>query len=172
MPIPFIGEIKLVPFAFAPKGWALCAGQVLSIAQNQALFSLLGTYYGGDGQTTFRLPNLQGATVIGNGAGGGLSSYAIGQQVGSASVALTADQIPAHTHALNVSSGPATLSSPVGAYPAVAAAIVGKPYEAAKSGAMPGAVLANVGGQDHENRQPFLALNYIIALTGIYPFRN
>lgn len=172
MPTPYIGEVKLVPFNFAPKGWALCNGQLLQIAQNQVLFSLLGTFYGGDGRTTFALPNLQGRTILGTGNGSGLSPYTIGQQPGQQPVVPTVDQIPSHTHLLNVSNATASAASPIGAYPAIAAASVGMPYDPGMSGAMPNAVQANPGGQGHENRQPFLVLNYVIALTGVFPPRD
>lgn len=171
MPTPYLGEIKLVAFKFAPKGWALCQGQLLPINQNQALFALFGTTYGGDGQTTFGLPNLQSRTIVGTGQGTGLSPYSIGQQLGIASVPLQLSQIPAHEHTLNVSSAVGTSASPANAHLATAAAAVGSVYGSGSGTTMPG-IQPNAGGAGHENRQPFLALNYIVALQGIFPPRN
>lgn len=166
---PLLGEIQLVSFNFAPKGWAFCNGQILPINQNQALFALLGTSYGGNGQTTFALPDLRNRTIVGAGSGAGLTSYTNGQTVGAASITLAPGEMPAHTHPFNVSSATATLASPVGAHLAVAAAAAGTPYDAGGGGTMPGAVSATGGGGAHENRQPFLVMNYIIALQGIFP---
>ena len=172
MPTPYIGEVKLISFHYAPKGWAFCSGQLLSIAQNQALFALLGTTYGGDGRTTFALPNLQGRSIVGTGSGPGLTPYTIGQQFGAASVVLGVGEMPAHAHALSVSSVLGTLPSPIGAHLAVAAAAVGTPYDVGSTGAMPNAIQPSPGGQGHENRQPFLVLNYVISLTGVFPARS
>ncbi len=171
MPTPYIGEIKLVPFNYPPKGWAFCNGQLLPINQNQALFALLGTTYGGDGQTTFALPNLQSRTIVHQGQGSGLSPYNWGQQFGAQPVTLTVDQIPPHNHGLNVSSAPGNVVDPTNNHLAVASTTIGTTYDAATTGAMPNAV-QNAGGQGHENRQPYLTLNYVIALTGIFPPRN
>lgn len=171
MPTPFLGEIKLVPFNYAPKGWALCNGQTLPIAQNQALFALLGTTYGGNGQTTFQLPNLQSVTVVGYGNGNGLSPYAWGQTFGTAGVTLTEAELAPHNHKLAVSPATGTAASPADAYLAGAAAL-GTPYDPGTAGVMPNAIKANVGGQAHDNNQPYLVLNYAIALQGIFPSRN
>lgn len=172
MPEPFIAEIKLVAFTFAPKGWAFCQGQLLPINQNQALFALIGTYYGGNGTTNFALPDLRDRTIVGTGNGPGLTPYTIGQTFGAASVALAVNQLPAHNHLLNVSSATGTLPSPSGAHLAGAAGTVGSVYDAAANGTMPGAVQAAGGSLGHDNHQPYLALNYIIALVGIFPSRN
>ena len=169
---PFISEIRIMSFNFAPKGWAECNGQLLPINQNQALFSLLGTSYGGDGQTTFALPNLQGRTIVHQGQGGGLSPYSVGQQFGAQPLVLGADQIPAHTHTLNVSSAPGGVVDPTNNHPAVASTAIGTTYDPATTGAMPNAVQPNPGGQGHENRQPYLVLSYVIALVGIFPSQN
>lgn len=172
MPIPFVGEVKLVPYTFAPIGWAFCEGQILPISQNTALFSLLGTYYGGNGVSTFGLPDLRDRNVVGIGSGPGLTPYDIGDKLGNADVTLDTSQIPVHSHDLNVSGAAATLASPSGAHLAAASASAGTPYGHGSGGAMPGALLPTGGSQPHENRQPFLTLRYIIALQGIYPSRD
>lgn len=165
---PFLGEIRLCSFNFAPKGWAHCNGQLLPIQQNQALFALLGTRYGGDGQNTFGLPDLRGRRAIQEGAG-----YYLGQRGGEEWHTLTAAELPAHTHAMQASSAAGTQESPVNAYLAASEADV--PYAASTAPVMGGNVTALqvVGGtQAHENRPPFLVLNYIIALQGIFPSQN
>jgi len=170
---PFIGSIVLFCGNFAPKGWATCDGQLLSIAQNSALFSILGTTFGGDGRTTFALPDLRGRVPLHPGAGPGLSSYSLGQSIGSESVTLLATQMPAHNHAVAApcSDGAPSTASPVGA---VLANQDQTPFFAASgTAAMAGGTSAIAGGsQPHENRQPLLAINFIIALEGIYPSRN
>jgi microcystin-dependent protein len=165
---PFIGEIRLVSFNFAPKGWALCAGQLLPINQNQALFSLLGTYYGGDGRTTFALPDLRGRIPVGAGEPPAGSSYPLGATGGQETVGLTTGQLPAHAHAVNASSAAATKKSPAAAFPAGGGA-----YAAEQNVRMKAAMIGRTGGgEGHENRQPYLSLNYIIALQGIYPAQS
>src|SRR6478609_900925 len=170
---PFIGSIVLFCGNFAPRGWALCDGQLLSIAQNTALFSILGTTFGGNGQTTFALPDLRGRVPLHPGNGVGLSPYVLGQQVGVESVTLIATQMPAHNHnvAPRCSDGAPSTPSPVGA---VFANQDQTPfYAAAGTAAMAAATSTNTGGsQPHENRQPVLAINFIIALEGIFPSRN
>ncbi len=172
---PWIGEIALVAFNFAPQGWALCNGQLLSIAQNTALFSLLGTTYGGDGITTFALPNLQSRVPLHFGQGPGLSSYPLGANGGVESVTLQTTQIPAHTHSFTpqASTASGSAASPAGAFWAESGS-GDKIYHAGKSNThMAAQTLGNTGGgQAHENRQPYLALNYIIALVGIFPSRS
>ncbi len=172
---PWIGEIALVAFNFAPQGWAFCNGQLLSIAQNTALFSLLGTTYGGDGQTTFALPNLQSRVPLHFGQGTGLSPYAIGATGGVESVTLQTTQIPAHTHSFTpqatTASGGAT--SPAGALWAESGTGDTIYQKGTSNAPMAAQTLGNTGGgQAHENRQPFLALNYVIALQGIFPSRS
>lgn len=163
---PFLGEIRLASFSIAPRGWALCNGQVLPISQNQALFSLLGTQYGGDGRTTFALPDLRGRVPVH--AGDGVRT---GQRGGSEAVTLTTAQIPAHTHDLAVSSQRASLDDPAGAYWAADGSQ--SRYAAAADSAMAGGLVGTAGGsQAHENRQPSLVVNFIIALQGIFPPRN
>ena len=164
----YVGEIRLVPYTFAPSGWALCAGQLLPINQNQALFSLLGTNFGGDGRTTFALPDLRGRVPLGAGQAAGGTSYAVGSSGGQESVKLTVSSLPAHAHPIRANSGASTTTHPVGAVPAAGGA-----YAPTQNAAMNSATAGKTGGgQAHENRQPYLALNYIIALVGIFPSQN
>jgi microcystin-dependent protein len=171
----FVGEILLVPYNFAPTGFAFCEGQLLPISQNTALFSLLGTNYGGNGTSTFGLPDLRGAVPIGAGQGPGLSLYDLGQTSGATSVTLTPAQMPLHTHTLNGTSTPATTSDPTGALLAEPAANARYTslYGTANPNAAadPGAVSVMGSGQSHNNMQPYLAMNYVIALQGIFPPR-
>jgi microcystin-dependent protein len=170
---PFLGELRLVPYEFAPEGWAFANGQVLPISQNTALFSLMGTLYGGDGVSTFALPDLRGRVPVSSGQGPGLSPYILGATLGSESESLTLAQIAAHTHGVNANAGKANQSTPIGHYPATDAAGVTAEYSASSSGQMNANMIAAAGGgQPHENRQPTLVLNWIIALRGIYPARN
>lgn len=167
---PYLGQISIVGFNFAPQGWAFCNGATLSIAQNTALFSLLGTQFGGNGQTTFQLPNLIGRVPIGQGQGAGLSPRSIGETTGAASVTLTSSQIPAHTHQMSAQSSPGDRANAQGASLAQSA-------DALYANSPPSDVLAADalaaagGGQPHENRQPFLGVNFVIALQGVYPQR-
>jgi len=190
---PFLTTILIWPPNFAPLGWALCAGQLMSISQNTAVFSLLGTIYGGDGVQTFALPNLQGRVPLGAGQGTGLSPYTLGQVGGTENVALTTNNLAAHTH----SATPTGLSASVPAVttagttnqasPSVSLAAPvdagrnpiniygsGTPTQSLAGGSVTGSVTVGTagGGQPHPNTQPYLALNYIIALQGIYPSRN
>jgi len=161
MSSPYIGEIRLVPYNFAPVGWAFCNGQLLAIADNDALFNLIGTTYGGDGQTTFELPDLQGRVPIHQ-----TSNYAIGQLGGTESVTLTTQQIPAHNHMVATSAS-GNSPSPAGHYPAVApVAAYGTTF--AKNMAA-NSIGSGGGSQPHDNRQPSLTLNFIISLFGIFP---
>lgn len=170
---PFIGELRLVAFNFAPRGWAMANGQTLSIAQNTALFSLLGTQYGGNGVTTFQLPNLQGRVPVHQGSLTGGSVYEIGEVLGVESVTLLASEIPSHTHGVNANAAKANQPNPIGHYPAADAAGVTAEYSATASGQMNAGMIAPTGGgQPHENRQPSLVLNWVIALEGIFPSRN
>jgi len=170
---PFLGEIRAVSFQFAPVGWALCNGQLLSISQNSALFSLLGTQYGGDGRTTFGLPNLEGRVAINFGTG--LSTYVQGETGGQETVQLTVSQIPNHHHYLSSANAPATSTSPASG-PWGVPSVAGQPqnlYGSPTSGLAASDVIGPTGaGQAHENRQPFLTMNYIIALEGVYPARG
>ena len=165
---PFLGEIRITAFNFPPRGWAYCNGQVLPIAQNQALFALLGTTYGGNGQTTFALPNLRGRAPMHFGAG-----FALGQQGGEEAHTLTASEMPAHTHALPAQSQPAQDGvAPAGAASFAASGV--QPYRsgASQTVAAQSAVGATGGSQAHENRPPFLVVSFCIALQGIFPSRN
>mgnify|MGYP001818084216 CR=1 FL=1 len=171
---PFIGEIRMFGGNFAPRGWALCDGQLLQIAQNDALFSLLGTIYGGDGRTTFGLPDLRGRVPIHMGQGPGLSSRQIGSKAGAETVTLTSAHLPAHTHAMGASGQAGTSASPTAAVPAA----VGLTAQYSTAGVSPAnemnaaAVSSAGGGQSHVNIQPFQCVTFIIALTGIFPSRN
>jgi microcystin-dependent protein len=178
---PFIGEIILFAGNFAPSGWALCNGQTISIQQNQALFSIIGTTYGGNGVTTFNLPDLRGRVAVSAGQGIGLSSYALGEQAGTENVTLLTSQIPQHNHAVKAQTTAVSVVPPTGAYLGQQPA-EGKntPPGFVPSNTPPGTavtmapdMISLVGGsQPHTNIQPTLALNYIIALQGIYPTRN
>lgn len=169
---PFIGEIRLFGFNYAPQGWATCDGQLLNIAQNQALYSLLGTTYGGNGTTNFNLPDFRGRTLLHASA-----SYREGQPGGSETVVLSAtSQLPAHSHALLANANPGTSNVPQGNVPADVAVAGSFAYATAK--ATPAATMAagslssNGGSGGHNNVQPSLTINYCIALTGIWPSRN
>jgi microcystin-dependent protein len=169
---PFLGYIALVAFNFAPQGWAFCNGQLLPISQNEALFSLLGTTFGGDGVTTFALPDLRGRVPIHSGQGLGLSPYVLGQLAGSESVGVNVNEMAGHTHLPQCATASGNSTGPGGA---VWAATSGDNLYAAST---PGVALAAQaigsagGGQNHENRQPFLGVNYIIALVGIFPSQS
>jgi microcystin-dependent protein len=176
---PFLGQIQLFGFNFAPKGWAFCAGQLLPITQYSALFSLLGVNYGGDGVRTFGLPNLQGNVAIGFGAGPDLSPYEIGETGGATSVTIDSAKMAAHTHSLVATSARGNVAAASNALLGTGAS--GPPREAnsAKiySGQVPNAVMpssigATGGGQPHANVQPSLTLNYCIALAGVFPQRQ
>ncbi|MBN8504016.1 MAG: phage tail protein [Burkholderiales bacterium] len=167
---PFIGEIRMFGGNFAPRGWALCNGQIISIAQNTALFSLLGTTYGGNGQTTFGLPNMQGRMPMHAGQGPGLTPRVLGEQVGAPTHTLTSAEMPAHTHGLNAAAA-GTTGTPG---PGVALAAGAKVYRTPASNLvnMAAGTTSSGGGQAHENRQPYLAVTFIIAMQGVFPARN
>jgi microcystin-dependent protein len=163
---PFLSEIRIMSFNFAPKGWALCNGQLLPINQNQALFSLLGTTYGGDGRVNFALPDLRGRTPIHDGG-----SHTLGERGGEQAHTLSIAELPEHTHAMVATNDTATFDSPVGnvlARPSISG------YAAPGAlGAMKAGTIANAGGsQAHLNMQPFLTLTFAIALQGIFPSQN
>ena len=185
---PFIGEIMVWPISFAPRGWAFCNGQLLAISQNQALFALIGNYYGGDGRTTFALPDLRGRVPVGAGQGLGLSPYSLAQQGGVETVPLTEAQMPSHVHdvppgggsaQLRVSSGRADQDSPVGNYLAkthediyAGSADSTMSSDAISSSGTSAQTSQTGGGGAHENRQPWVAVNYVIALDGLFPSRS
>jgi microcystin-dependent protein len=167
----FLGEMRIFSFNFPPKGWALCNGQLLSIQQNAALFSILGTTYGGNGQTTFALPNMQSRLPVHVGQGPGLSNYTLGELGGSENVTLLTNQMPAHTHGVRAVTaggnlGPTTNNS--------WANVASNPYKASNdnSSMNPATIGPNAGGQPHPNIAPYLTLNFSIALVGIFPTRN
>ena len=180
---PFIAEIRMFGFGYAPKGWALCRGQLLAIQQYSALFSLIGIQFGGNGTTNFALPNLQGAAAVGIGQGPGLSDYVMGQTGGVTNVTLTTEQFPQHTHAFQASNAQADSNavnnsllargnfddgSNLGAQSAfIAASAAGAPVN------MNPMALSSAGGPTpHDNMMPYLAMNFCIALTGVFPARN
>lgn len=163
---PFLSEIRIMSFVFAPKGWALCNGQLLPINQNQALFSLLGTTYGGNGQTNFALPNLQGRTPIHVGSG-----HTLGEQGGEQAHTLSIAELPTHTHVLSGTGNAGTVSTASGnVYARTLQATYGAP--ASLAGMNPAMVTNTGGSQAHLNMQPFLTLSFCIALQGIFPSPN
>ena len=167
MATPFLGELKIISWNFAPKGWAFCNGQFLPINQNQALFSILGTTYGGNGQTTFALPDLRGRLPQHQGQG-----FTLGEKVGQEVHTVTQSEMPQHFHVVQASKTDGNSNSP-GSH-LLARSVIGPPYRnPPPSVAMNAANISNTGGsQPHENRQPYLVLNVIIALQGIFPSRN
>jgi len=171
---PFLGEIRMFGFSFAPEGWALCNGQILAISQYTALFSLLGTYYGGNGQTTFALPNLQSCVAIHQGRGPSLSPYVLGQTGGVETVTLTTAQMPTHTHLVQCNTGGGNQATPSGGLPAVESTGTSLDYSnAPPNDSMNSAMIETQGGsQAHPNLQPYLCVNFCIALQGIFPSRN
>ena len=173
----FLGEIRITPYNFAPLGWAFCNGQLLQISQNTALFSLFGTTYGGNGQTTFGLPNLQNSAPIQQGQGPGLSSYDLGQTGGESAVTLTQAELPTHVHAVACDPAGGTQQGAAGGvWAASGAGRASPPYysvDATKLTPMSPAAIAPTGGsQPHNNRSPHLGLNFIVAIQGIYPSRG
>ena len=167
----YIGEIRMFAGTFAPRGWAFCEGQLLSIAQYTALFSLLGTTYGGDGRTTFALPDLRGRVPMHPGQGPGLSLRRLGEKGGVEQHTLTTQELPPHTHALYADSSVGTSSGPGGLAPARNAAGIPQYGPGSNVTLDASAVGTTGGGQPHSIMQPYLAVNYIIALEGIFPSR-
>ncbi|MEI9997321.1 MAG: tail fiber protein [Rhizomicrobium sp.] len=178
MSTPYLGEIRMFGGNFAPRNNAQANGQLLAIAQNTALFSLLGTFYGGNGTSTFALPDLRSRVPIGQGNGPGLTPRVIGELDGAETVTISSTTMPLHTHLMSVTNNPATTSVPAGRVPAALAAPWTKYWvdDANKSG-QPielSTAMVKVRGSNlpHENRQPFLAITYIVALVGVFPSRN
>jgi microcystin-dependent protein len=173
---PFVAEIRILSCNFAPVGWAFCNGQLLPISQNTALFSLVGTFYGGDGKSTFGLPNLQGMAALGMGQGPGLTDRLIGETGGETTVTILQTQMASHTHSGNCVSGPGNSNSPTGNVWAEDGETRGKKvYATAIDGTTQmntGTLTVNGGNQPHNNLPPYLVLNFVIALVGVYPSRN
>jgi microcystin-dependent protein len=179
---PYISMIEAFGFNFAPRGWALCAGQTLPIAQNQALFALLGTTFGGDGQTTFNLPDLRGRLALSFGQGAGLSSYNLGAPGGEETHQLLSSEVPLHAHTLNANNNGQTNGTNIPSNAVLMGSGYGieanNPVENIYSNSPPtiamaaGAVSTAGSGAPHENRMPFLTINYCIALQGVFPSRN
>lgn len=169
---PFVAEIRIFGFNFAPKGWAFCNGKLMAISQNTALFSLLGTTYGGDGRSTFALPDLQGRSPMFYGQGPGLSYRDIGEAAGEESITLLQSEIPAHSHALNGVNDSGLQSNPGGAFPARANIYKSNPGSVPLVQMNFSAVAPTGSSQPHNNMQPYLTLNMRIALQGIFPPRG
>ncbi|WMX13636.1 MULTISPECIES: phage tail protein [unclassified Aureispira] len=169
---PFIGEIIMFGGNFAPRGWAFCDGQLLPIAQNSALFSILGTTYGGDGRTTFALPDLRGRVAIHPGNGPGLSDYRLGQKGGTETVTLTTNQIPSHNHMINVNNSAGTTNDPTNHFLANTGAFDSEYGTTANTIMNSNALGHTGGGQSHTNIQPYCCVNFIIALQGVFPSRS
>jgi microcystin-dependent protein len=169
---PFVGEIRMFAGNFAPRGWAFCDGQLLAVSQNDALFSLLGTIYGGDGRTTFGLPDLRGRIPIHAGSGPGLSLRRLGAKGGVESVSLTANQLPSHSHPLQASAQSATEALPEGKVLARSDVDIYIEGETPAENMASTSITAVGGSQRHSNLMPFLCIHFIIALFGIYPSRH
>lgn len=171
---PFVAEIRIYPFNFAPKGWAFCDGQILPLSQNTALFSLLGTTYGGDGKSNFALPDLQGRAPMHPGQAPGLSLYDLGEAAGEDAVTLLQSEMAQHRHALNASAQPGEDPSPT--QEALARSVGASLYQSNSSGnlvTLDASAISQVGqSQPHNNRQPYLTLNFCIALQGVFPPRS
>ena len=169
---PYIGTIMLFAGNFAPSGWAQCDGQLLSIDQYTALFSLIGTTYGGDGQTTFALPDLRSRVPVHQGQGPGLSSYVVGEYGGAEAVTLTPGQMAAHSHPALGNSGAGTQNSPGGGVWAGSSLNIYSAGASANAAMSPTAITTSGGGQPHDNMLPYTVLNFCIALEGIYPSQS
>ncbi|MEO8334725.1 MAG: tail fiber protein [bacterium] len=170
MPEPYVGEIRMFGGNFAPNGWMLCQGQTLPISENDVLFQLIGTTYGGDGQETFNLPNLASRVPIHMGTGPQGTTYQIGEMAGTEQETLSAQQVPSHTHPLTASTAAGSAPNPIGNALSATSGGIALYYEGAVDSNMNAAAIGPVGGsQPHENVQPFLCINFIIALFGVFP---
>ncbi len=172
---PFLAEVRIVAFNFAPRGWAFCDGQILPINQNQSLYSLLGTTYGGDGRTSFALPDLRGRAAIHFGSSNG-TDHTIGQKSGQETVTLSSAEMPQHTHGMQASANTANQAGADGHVLATPSSALGTVYsgtDTTQNTTLNPATITNAGGgQAHNNMQPYLALNFCIALRGLFPSRN
>lgn len=168
---PFVAEIRMVGFNFAPKGWAQCDGQLMAISQNTALFSLLGTQYGGDGKSTFALPNLQGSAPMQWGQGPGLTDRVIGESSGAQTVTLINSEMPSHTHVAQANGDGPTTSDPANATWTAVSILAAPPYGPATNLAPMHPMALSFAGASmpHNNMQPYLTVNFVIALQGVYP---
>jgi microcystin-dependent protein len=169
MGTPFIGEIRMFGANFAPAGWALCQGQLLAISQNDALFSLFGTTYGGDGQATFALPDLRGRIPIHAGSGPDLTPRTLGQKGGEENVTLTTAQLPVHKHTFSGTNSNALRTDPTGSFPAQSTADLYKAGSFEGTDMNTGALQSSGQSQPHPNLMPFQCINFIVALVGVYP---
>ena len=170
---PFVAEIRIFPFNFAPTGWAFCNGQIMPLSQNTALFSLLGTTYGGDGRSNFALPNLQGSAPMHPGQGPGLSLHDLGEMGGSETVSLLESEVPSHSHALLADLLDIADTNVVRSTASFALSSGGTLYQAASNATLSDQALAPAGGdQPHNNMMPYLTLNFCIALQGVFPPRT
>lgn len=170
---PYISEIRIFGFDFPPRGWAHCDGQILPIEQNQALFSFLGTRFGGDGRTDFGLPDLRGRTPVNFGSHSGVTTRSLGAKGGEENVTLTENEMPAHTHNVNASSADFTSRDPTNRFPAANTGIL-RSYQdiGSTTNTFDANIISQVGGSALNNMQPYLALNFCIALEGTFPPRN
>lgn len=171
----YISEIRIFPFNFAPTGWAMCNGQLMAISQNEALFALIGTFYGGDGISTFALPNLQGRAMVSQGQAPGLSNYSVGELAGQATHVLTLNELPSHTHPVNCVSGAGNMPAPQGNVWAGDGTHQTMAYATpppALSAMADVAIGSTGGGQAHENTPPYLVFSVCICLFGVFPSRN
>lgn len=170
---PFVGEIRMFAGNFAPRAWAFCDGQLLAISQNDVLFSLLGTIYGGDGRTTFGLPDMRGRIPVHAGTGPGLNQIRLGAKAGAENVSLTSNQMPSHDHNVSASSASATSNNPTGNVSAnTTPTNIYSTSLATPQTMSPAAISTTGGSQSHSNLMPSLCVNFIIALFGIFPSRN
>jgi len=169
MPEPYVGEIRMFAGNFAPNGWMFCEGQTLPIAENEVLFQLIGTTYGGDGEETFNLPNLASRVPIHMGTGPDGTTYQLGEMAGTEQETLTTQQIPSHTHPLTGNSGNGTQANPAGAVLASSTIMKAYALETPDANMAPTIVGPAGGSQPHENTQPFLCINFIISLFGVFP---
>ena len=170
---PFVGEVRAFGFDFAPRGWAFCNGSVLPIMQNQALFSVIGTYYGGDGRTTFGLPDLRGRAPVHAGTPSSGGNFTLGQSAGEENHTLISTEIPAHTHTVSANNTASDNGSPAGAYFGGAVNAVYKPYNQTNAVVLAGQSVAPAGGSSpHSNMPPYQVINYCIATQGIFPPRS